>query len=80
MRRWSAGSRASSSATTSRSRTRSGVSAGAAVCAAAVLVFDLTLLGEWSVPVGAFVGGLVTTNPYRLADGVRLSVVRPGSD
>ena len=25
------------------------------------------------------IGGLVTTNPYRLADGVRLSVLRPGS-
>jgi hypothetical protein len=24
-------------------------------------------------------GGLVSTNPYRLADGVRLSVIRPGS-
>jgi hypothetical protein len=26
------------------------------------------------------IGGLVTTNPYRLADGVRLSVVRPDGD
>ena len=25
------------------------------------------------------IGGLVTTNPYRLADGVRLSVLPPGS-
>ena len=38
-----------------------GVSAGAAVVAASVIVFDLTFLGEWSVAVGAFVGGLLTT-------------------
>jgi hypothetical protein len=25
------------------------------------------------------IGGLVTTNPYRLADGVRLAVLRPES-
>lgn len=38
-----------------------GVSAGAALAAAAVIVFDLTVLGEWSVAAAAFVGGLVTT-------------------
>lgn len=38
-----------------------GVSAGAAVVAAAVIVLDLTVLGEWTVAAGAFVGGLVTT-------------------
>ncbi|MFY0408761.1 FecCD family ABC transporter permease [Solicola sp. PLA-1-18] len=38
-----------------------GVSAGAAVLAAAVIVFQVSILGIWTVPVAAFVGGLVTT-------------------
>jgi iron complex transport system permease protein len=38
-----------------------GVSSGAAVVAATVIVFDLTLLGPWTVAAGAFLGGLVTT-------------------
>lgn len=38
-----------------------GVSAGAAVLAAAVIVFDLTFLGPWTVAIAAFAGGLLTT-------------------
>ncbi|WP_240181721.1 iron ABC transporter permease [Nocardioides sp. 616] len=38
-----------------------GVSAGAALAASAVIVFDVVALGSWTLPVGAFLGGLVTT-------------------
>jgi len=38
-----------------------GVSTGAAFAAAVVIVFQIGLLGVWTVPVFAFVGGLVTT-------------------
>ncbi|WP_164775153.1 FecCD family ABC transporter permease [Nocardioides pantholopis] len=38
-----------------------GVSSGAALAAAAVIVFELTFAGSWTVAVCAFVGGLVTT-------------------
>ena len=38
-----------------------GVSSGAAVLAAATIVFNLTFLGPWTVAAGAFLGGLVTT-------------------
>ncbi|WP_028659587.1 iron chelate uptake ABC transporter family permease subunit [Nocardioides insulae] len=38
-----------------------GVSTGAALAAAVVIVFQIGLLGAWTVPVFAFVGGLVTT-------------------
>ncbi|MGN0063216.1 MAG: FecCD family ABC transporter permease [Nocardioides sp.] len=38
-----------------------GVSSGAAVLAAAVIVFDLAFLGSWTVAAAAFLGGLVTT-------------------
>ncbi|GGD27347.1 FecCD family ABC transporter permease [Nocardioides daphniae] len=38
-----------------------GVSSGAAVAAAAIIVFDLATFGAWTVALGAFVGGLVTT-------------------
>ncbi len=38
-----------------------GVSSGAAVLAAAVIVFDLTAFGPWTVAVAAFAGGLITT-------------------
>ena len=38
-----------------------GVSSGAAVAAAAVIVFDLATFGAWTVALAAFVGGLVTT-------------------
>lgn len=38
-----------------------GVSSGAAVCAAAVIVFDLTFAGSWTIALGAFLGGLATT-------------------
>ena len=38
-----------------------GVSSGAAVAAAAVIVFQISLFGLWTVPVFAFVGGLFTT-------------------
>lgn len=38
-----------------------GVSSGAAVVAAATIVFNWQFLGEWSVAFGAFLGGLVTT-------------------
>jgi iron complex transport system permease protein len=39
-----------------------GVSSGAAVAAAAVIVFDLTVLGNWTIAVAAFLGGLITTS------------------
>ncbi|MEI2714618.1 MAG: iron ABC transporter permease [Nocardioides sp.] len=54
-----------------------GVSAGAAFAAAAVIVFDLTVLGSWTIAAAAFVGGLVTTLAvYALArDGGRTEVV-----
>ena len=38
-----------------------GVSAGAAVAAATVIVFELTFAGTWTVAICAFVGGLLTT-------------------
>ena len=38
-----------------------GVSSGAAVAAASVIVFQIALFGLWTVPVFAFVGGLLTT-------------------
>jgi iron complex transport system permease protein len=38
-----------------------GVSAGAAVAASAVMVFQVSVLGVWTVAAAAFVGGLVTT-------------------
>lgn len=38
-----------------------GVSTGAAAAAAVVIVFQFSLVGAWTVPVFAFVGGLVTT-------------------
>lgn len=38
-----------------------GVSSGAAVAAAAVIVFDWAFLGQWTIALAAFVGGLVTT-------------------
>ncbi len=38
-----------------------GVSAGAALAASTVIVFDLALVGTWTVALFAFVGGLVTT-------------------
>lgn len=38
-----------------------GVSAGAALAAAMVIVFQLTFLGTWTVAFAAFIGGLVTT-------------------
>ncbi|WP_134739537.1 iron ABC transporter permease [Nocardioides sp. 503] len=38
-----------------------GVSSGAAVAAAAVIVFDLTFAGTWTIAIAAFAGGLLTT-------------------
>lgn len=38
-----------------------GVSSGAAVGACTAIVFNIALLGEWTVPVMAFVSGLATT-------------------
>ncbi|WP_185995645.1 FecCD family ABC transporter permease [Nocardioides campestrisoli] len=54
-----------------------GVSAGAALAAAAVIVFDLVALGQWTLPVAAFLGGLVTTVAVYLLsrDGGRTEVV-----
>lgn len=54
-----------------------GVSSGAAVAAAAVIVFGLTFAGEWTVAVAAFAGGLLTTLlVYALArSGGRTEVV-----
>lgn len=54
-----------------------GVSAGAALAASTVIVFDLALMGTWTVALFAFVGGLVTTIlVYLLSrDGGRTEVV-----
>ena len=54
-----------------------GVSAGAAVAAATVIVFELTFAGTWTVAICAFVGGLVTTTlVYVMSrDGGRTEVV-----
>ena len=54
-----------------------GVSAGAALAASTVIVFDLALVGTWTVALFAFVGGLVTTIlVYLLSrDGGRTEVV-----
>jgi heme transport system permease protein len=54
-----------------------GVSAGAAVAAATVIVFELTFAGTWTVAVCAFFGGLVTTMlVYVMSrDGGRTEVV-----
>lgn len=54
-----------------------GVSAGAALAAAAAIVFGLSMFGNWTVPALAFVGGLVTTLlVYVLSrDGGRTEVV-----
>ena len=38
-----------------------GVSAGAALAAAIVIVFQLSFIGTWTVAFAAFIGGLVTT-------------------
>lgn len=38
-----------------------GVSAGAAVAAAAAIAFGITVAGVWTIPLFAFVGGLLTT-------------------
>ncbi len=54
-----------------------GVSSGAAVAAGAVIVFDIALLGTWTIAAAAFLGGLVTTLlVYLLSrDGGRTEVV-----
>ncbi|KQW45205.1 heme ABC transporter permease [Nocardioides sp. Root1257] len=54
-----------------------GVSAGAAVAAAAAIVFELTFAGTWTIAICAFVGGLVTTTlVYAMSrDGGRTEVV-----
>jgi len=54
-----------------------GVSAGAAVAAAAVIVFDLGFAGGWTVALCAFLGGLATTTLVYVAsrDGGRTEVV-----
>ena len=54
-----------------------GVSAGAALAASTVIVFDLAPVGTWTVALFAFVGGLVTTIlVYLLSrDGGRTEVV-----
>ncbi|MFT4288869.1 FecCD family ABC transporter permease [Nocardioides sp.] len=54
-----------------------GVSTGAAFAAAVVIVYQISLFGAWTVPVFAFVGGLVTTlTVYLLArSGGRTEVV-----
>ena len=54
-----------------------GVSAGAALAAAAVIVFHLGTFGTWTVAVGAFVGGLATTLLvyFMSRDGGRTEVV-----
>ncbi|WP_235735810.1 FecCD family ABC transporter permease [Nocardioides alcanivorans] len=38
-----------------------GVSSGAAVAAAAVIVFELDFAGSWTIAIAAFLGGLITT-------------------
>lgn len=54
-----------------------GVSAGAAVAAATVIVFELTFAGTWTVAICAFLGGLLTTLLVYLMsrDGGRTEVV-----
>lgn len=54
-----------------------GVSSGAAVAAGAVIVFNITVFGTWTIAVAAFLGGLVTTLlVYFLSrDGGRTEVV-----
>ena len=54
-----------------------GVSAGAALAAATVIVFDLTVAGSWTIALFAFLGGLVkTVAVYLLSrDGGRTEVV-----
>jgi iron complex transport system permease protein len=54
-----------------------GVSAGAALAAASAIAFGITFLGVWTIPVFAFVGGLVTTLLVYLMsrDGGRTEVV-----
>lgn len=54
-----------------------GVSSGAAVAAGIVIVFDIAVLGTWTVAVAAFAGGLITTMlVYLLSrDGGRTEVV-----
>ncbi|MBB3041591.1 FecCD family ABC transporter permease [Nocardioides soli] len=54
-----------------------GVSAGAAVAAATVIVFELTFAGTWTVAICAFIGGLLTTLlVYAMSrDGGRTEVV-----
>lgn len=49
-----------------------GVSAGAAAAAATAMAFEVTLLGTWTTPLFAFLGGLLTTTlvyVLSLADG-----------
>ncbi len=54
-----------------------GVSSGAAVAAAAVIVFGWTFAGSWTVALCAFLGGLITTTLVYLMsrDGGRTEVV-----
>lgn len=54
-----------------------GVSAGAAVAAATVIVFEWTFAGTWTIAICAFVGGLVTTLLVYVTsrDGGRTEVV-----
>ncbi|HTW18510.1 MAG TPA: iron ABC transporter permease [Nocardioides sp.] len=54
-----------------------GVSSGAAVAAAAVIVFGWTFAGSWTVALCAFLGGLLTTTLVYLMsrDGGRTEVV-----
>lgn len=54
-----------------------GVSAGAAVAAATVIVFEWTFAGTWTIAICAFVGGLLTTLLVYVTsrDGGRTEVV-----
>ena len=54
-----------------------GVSAGAAVAAATVIVFELNFAGTWTVAICAFIGGLLTTLLVYVTsrDGGRTEVV-----
>ena len=54
-----------------------GVSSGAALAAAASIAFGASILGAWTVPIFAFVGGLITTLLVYLMsrDGGRTEVV-----
>ncbi len=54
-----------------------GVSSGAALAAATAIAFGVSVLGAWTIPVFAFVGGLVTTLlVYAMSrDGGRTEVV-----